>query len=78
MFWKKKKSKKPSREEILKQAKETVAAKREEIGDEALDKIKQAILKRKNSPLEQAKDKIKNMDEDKVRDNLSLWLRDKE
>ena len=86
MFWpikkkaKKKavKPKKPSREDILAQAKATVAAKRAEIGEETLDKIREAIMKKENSALEQAKRKIMDMDDDKVRDNLSLWLRDKE
>ena len=76
MFWKKKKPKKPSREEILKQAQASMAAKREEIGDEALDQIKQAIIKRENSALEGAKRAILTADEGKVRDNLSLWLRE--
>ena len=59
-------------------AKAAATAKREEIGDETLDKIKEAIMKKESSALEQAKSKIKNTDDDKVRDNLSLWLRDKE
>ena len=82
MFWKKKtnkKNKKPqTREAIIAQAKESAAKAREEIGDETLEKIKRAMEKRQNSALEQARQKIKNMDEDHVRDNLSLWLRDKE
>lgn len=77
MFWKKKKKPaKLSREEILAQATATAAAKREEIGDETLDKIRAALMKKENSALEQAKRKIMDMDEDKVRDNLHFWMRE--
>lgn len=81
MFWKKKKDKKnqnPSREEILAQAKANAAAAREEIGDETLEKIKAAMEKKKNSPFEQAKRRVQAMDEDHVRDNVSLWMREKD
>ena len=82
MFWKKKnkktKNKKPSREDIIAQAHKSAQAKREEIGDETLGKIREAIMKRENSPLAKAQEEIKNADVDKVLDNLSLWLRDKE
>lgn len=78
MFWKKKKAKKsskPSREEIIAQATANAKAAREEIGDETLEKIKQAMMKKENSAFEQAKKKVKAMDDYKVRDNLSLWLK---
>lgn len=85
MFWKKKDKskgtkpatpagKKLSREEILAQAKANAAAARAEIGDETLDKIKQALLRKQQSAIEQAKAQIKATDMDKVRDHLSLWL----
>lgn len=81
MFWKKKPSKpvvpaKPSRDDILRQARENAAAARAEIGDETLQKIKEAMMKKESSPLEQAKRQIRAMDQDKVRDHLSLWLKD--
>jgi len=79
MFWKKKKPKKTNgltREQILAQAKANASAAREEIGDETLQKIKAALEKKENSALMQAKNKVKAMDEDKVRDNLSLWLKE--
>ena len=76
MFWKKKKPKKPSREKILAEAKANMTAKREEIGDETLDQIRQAIMKKENSALEKAKRQIQDMDDDKVRDNLQFWLRE--
>ncbi|MAZ76938.1 MAG: hypothetical protein CMH31_06530 [Micavibrio sp.] len=79
MFWKKKepkKDKKPSREEILAQAKANASAAREEIGDDTLDKIREALLKKENSPFAQAKKRIEAMDHDKVRDNVSLWMRE--
>lgn len=78
MFWKKKKPTKPSREDIIKQANQSAQAKREEIGDEALNAIREAIIKKQNNPLAKAQKEIKDADMDKVLDNLSLWLRDKE
>ncbi len=53
-----------------------MAAKRAEIGEEALDQIKHAIMKRESSALEGAKRAILAADEDKVRDNLTHWLRE--
>lgn len=81
MFWKKKKKPaaplgggKPTREEIIAQARANMAAARAEIGDETLDKIKDALMKKQQSAIEQAKAQIKAADMDKVRDHLSLWL----
>ena len=80
MFWKKKKPKKDpkklTREQIIAQAKANAAAAREEIGDKTLQKIKEAMEKRESSAFAQAKKKVKSMDDDKVRDNLSLWLKE--
>lgn len=78
MFWKKKKPKKPTREDIIEQATQSMREKREEIGDETLASIREAISKRENSALGKAKREIENTDVDKVLDNLSLWLRDKD
>lgn len=87
MFWKKKKTgkqqpetkeKKLDREALLAQARANAAAAREQIGDETLEKIKEAMLKKENNPFEQAKRKVQAMDQDKVRDHLSLWMREKE
>lgn len=79
MFWKKKKKpKKPSREEIIAQAKAAATAKREEIGDETLDQIRQVIMKKESSALAKAKKQVKEMDDDKVRDNLKFWLQEKD
>lgn len=81
MFWKKKKppappesGRKPTREEIIAQARANMAAARAEIGDETLDKIKDALMKKQASAIEKAKAQIKAADMDKVRDHLSLWL----
>ncbi len=81
MFWKKKKKPappegggKPTREQIIAQARANMAAARAEIGDETLDKIKDALMKKQQSAIEQAKAQIKAADMDKVRDHLSLWL----
>ena len=77
MFWKKKtKKSKPSREEIIKNATKAMQKKREEIGDETLEKIRDAIAKRENSALEKAKRKIMAADQDKVRDHLSYMMRE--
>ena len=75
MFWRKK-SEKTKQETVLEKAQHVASQKREEIGDEALDQIKKAILKRENSALDQAKSTILKADQDKVRDNLNLWLRE--
>lgn len=81
-FWKKDKSPpapaKPSREQILAQAKANAAAARAEIGDETLQKIKEALLKKQASDFEKAKKKIQNMDQTKVRDTLKEWMREKD
>lgn len=86
MFWKKKTktsssaatqmAKKPTREEIIAQAKANAAAARAEIGDETLQKIKEAILKKQNSALEKAKAQIKAADIDKVRDHIQFMVRE--
>ena len=81
MFWKKKVKKpltKPTREDIIANATRAMQDKREEIGDDALDSIRHAIAKRENDPLAKAKREIENADVDKVLDNLSVWLKDKE
>jgi len=80
MFWKKKQKqpKKPSREDILRQAKATAAAKREEIGEDTLDAIREALMKKENAPMARAKRRIIEADEEKVRDHLKYMLADKE
>ena len=88
MFWKKKKGKdggesannppegtKPSREELIAQAKASMAAARAEIGDETLEKIKAAMMKKQGSAIEKAKAQIKAADTDKVRDNIQFMIR---
>jgi hypothetical protein len=77
MFWKKKKAKKPSREDIIDKAQQSLQEKREEVGDETLESIRNAIAKRENDPLAKAKRQIESADVDKVLDNLSVWLEDK-
>ena len=85
MFWKKKnKGKDPSkpadpagklsREQILAQARANAAAARAEIGDETLEKIKEALLKKQQSAIEQAKRQIQAADQDKVRDNIKFMM----
>ena len=77
MFWKKKKAKKPSREDIIDKAQQSLQEKRKEVGDETLESIRNAIAKRENDPLAKAKRQIESADVDKVLDNLSVWLEDK-
>lgn len=77
MFWKKKpKTKVAKREAIKAQAQQIMADKRQEIGSEALNQIQKAIIAKQSSVLEKSKRTILNADEDKVRDNLSLWLKE--
>lgn len=89
MFWKKKpkdkdKGKteagappaKPTREEVIARAKATAAAARDEIGNETLEAIREAIQRRQNSPAEKAKQIIKSMDDSKVKEHLSQLLKD--
>ncbi len=77
-FKKKKKQKKPSREEIIAQAKANAAKAREEIGEENLDRIAEA-LKRMEDPAYQsegkrAQNEIKKMDKGHIADNLKIIL----
>ncbi len=85
MFFKKKKSKKnttnntdakPSREEIIAQATSAMQAKREEIGDETLEQIRQALEKRQNDPFAKAKKAIMEKDLDSVLDHLKMTMRE--
>jgi hypothetical protein len=78
---KKKKGKTPAkpanREELLAQARANAAAAREEIGDETLDKIREAMMRKQNSPIEQARAKIKALDQARIADNIR-YVRDED
>ena len=81
-FGKKKKSKgtqckKPSREELIAQAKENARLARENIGAETLDRIAAAMQKKQASALEAAKDRVRALDKDKVADHIKLMIDDK-
>jgi hypothetical protein len=86
MFWNKKDKKKPqktakereplTREQIIAQAKVNMKAARAEIGDETLEKIKEAMLKKQQSTIEQAKAKIRSTDPHEVRDHLRTMIRE--
>lgn len=79
MFWRKKtKSPAQKREEIMKQAKAVAASKTAEIGEDTLSQIRQKLLEKETGPMAQAKQKIMQMDQDKLHDNLKYWLQDKE
>ena len=82
MFWKKKKkvantSKKPSREQIIAEAKENARIATEAIGRDTLDRIRERISQDENSEFHQALRKIKAMDQDRISDNIRAIYRDK-
>lgn len=86
MFWKKKTKKEPqkaakareplTRDQIIAQAKANMASARAEIGDETLEKIKEAMLKKQQSTIEQAKNRIRETDPTEVRDHLRTMIRE--
>ena len=86
MFWNKKAKKPPqktakereplTREQIIAQAKANMKSARAEIGDETLEKIKEAMLKKQQSTIEQAKARIRSTDPDEVRDHLRSMIRE--
>jgi hypothetical protein len=61
------------REEAMK----NMRAAREQIGEETLDRIAAAMLKKQQSAIEQAKNQIKSTDTNKVADELRWMLEDK-
>ncbi len=65
-----------TREQIIAQAKANMATARAEIGDETLEKIKAAMLKKQQSAIEQAKATIKATDTLEVRDHLRTMIRE--
>lgn len=83
IFWKKKKPpEKPpaaarSREELLAEARENARRARENIGEETLDRIAAAMQKKQLSATEQAKEKIKKLDQDKVADHIRAMIDEK-
>lgn len=75
-FFKKKTPKKPSRAEIIAEAKANVKKATEEIGEETLDKVRAHLAQKENNPLEQAIRKIKAMDEERIADNIRATYRE--
>lgn len=73
-LFKKKEPKKKSREELLAEAKANATAAREQIGDETLDKIAQAMAKKENSEFNRMKAEIEKIDSGKVADNLKYMI----
>jgi len=73
-----KKGKKPSRDDIIAQAKENAAKARQEIGQENLDRIARALMDENKSEGLKARDKIRAMDQAKVADNLKIMLEEKD
>lgn len=63
------------RERIVAEAMQNARNAREEIGEETLDKIAQALKKREESvAMKQARAKIQNMDQDKLADGVKAFL----
>lgn len=75
-LFKKKENKKPSREDLLKQAKANAAQAREAIGEETLEKVREHLIKKENSPFEKARQKVASMDQERVADNIRAEMRD--
>lgn len=79
MFWNKKPSSKPSkptRDEIMAQAKANAKKASDEIGNETLQQIKAALLKKQSCPIEKAKAQLRAVDADKARIHLSYMMRE--
>ena len=81
LFKKKKPPAKPSREDIIAQAKENARKAREEIGDENIQRLAQALRRMEDparqSPGKQAQEEIKKLDKGRVADELKILLEDK-
>ncbi len=78
MFWKKKQkvANKPTRAEIIAQAKKNAKAASEAIGEDTLARIRAHIENNENSEFHQALRRIKAMDKDRVADNIRATYRD--
>lgn len=81
LFRKNKKNKQLSREDIIKQAQANAAKAREEIGEENIKKLADALAKLDDphyqSEGKSAREKIRAMDKGHVADNLKIFLDDK-
>lgn len=69
-------AKRKKREQVLAHARATAAAAREEIGDETLEKIREAMAKKQSSAMEQARTKVKSMDRERIADNIKAVMDD--
>ena len=78
MFWKKKpkKAEKPSREQILAEAKENARKATEAIGEDTLARVRAHIEKDENNEFHQALKRIKSMDKDRIADNIRATYRE--
>lgn len=83
MFWfgknksKQGDNKKPPREDLIAQAKANAAAARAGIGEDTLEKIRDAMMRRENSALEQARNRIGAADKGRVADHIK-WMMDED
>ncbi len=64
-----------ARDKLVAEAMQNARKAREEIGEETLDKIVEALKKREESvAMKQAREKIRNMDQDKLADGVRAFL----
>ncbi len=86
MFWRKKNKNagskggggaKPSSADIRAEALANARAARERIGDETIQRIAQALSEKENSPFEQARAKLRALDQDRLADNIRALLDEK-
>lgn len=64
----------PHREALIREAMNNARKAREEIGDETIQKIAEALRKKENSPFEQARRKIEGLNRDRVADNIRTMI----
>lgn len=64
----------PERADVITQALANARAARERLGEETIQKIAEAIQKKQNSPMEQAKMKLARQDADRVADEILSML----
>lgn len=68
------KNKKPSREELIADAKANAARARADIGQENIEKMAAALRQEEMSEGKKAQERVKNMDKEKVADHLKIMI----
>jgi hypothetical protein len=67
-----------TREQIIAQAQANAKAAREEIGQENLAKMMEAIMRDNKSPGSKARDQIRGMDKGRVADHVKILMEDED